>query len=82
MGVGASLGRGGPGGEGLFALLLFVCLDGGRALQEEPQFAGGGDGLAVLVGLGLGRGQDVDLVGEAVGGDGLEDVGAVWKSRK
>ncbi len=75
--AGTSLGLCVEGGEGLFALLLIVCLDGGQALEEEAQFAGGGDGLPVLVGCGIGLGEAVDLVGEAVGGDGLEDVCAV-----
>ena len=57
------------------SVLLFV--DGGQALEEEAEFSGGGDGLAVLVGIGVGGGEDVDLVGESVGGDGAQDVGSV-----
>lgn len=70
----AGLSGGGGGGAGMFALLLLVFLDGGQVEQEEAQFAGGGDGLAVLVGFGAGLVEAVDLVGELVGGDGLEDV--------
>jgi len=62
---------------GCFALLVVVLLDGGQALEQETEFAGGGDGLAMLVGVGLGGGEDVDLVGEPVGGDAAEDVGPV-----
>ena len=60
-----------------FGWLSVVLLDGGQALEEEAEFSGGGDGLAVFVGVGLGGGEDVDLVGESVGGDGAEDVGSV-----
>ena len=56
---------------------LLVLLDGGQVEQEEAQFSGGGDRLSVLGGIGLGLGQAVELVGEAVGGDGPEDVVAV-----
>ena len=52
-------------------------LEPGHGREEEAEFSGGGDGLAVLVGVGLGGGEDVDLVGESVGGDGAEDVGSV-----
>ena len=76
-GAGAGFHLGGGGGEFLFAPPVLLFVDGGQALQEEAQFAGGGDGLAVLVGVGVGGGEDVDLVGEAVGGDRAEDVGSV-----
>ena len=76
-GAGAGFRLGGGGGEFVFASAVLLFVDGGQALQEEAEFAGGGDGLAVLVGVGLGGGEDVDLVGESVGGDGAQDVGSV-----
>ena len=65
------------GVDELFALLALLFLEVGQGGEQEAQFSGGGDSLAVLVGLGLGGGEDVDLVGKAVGGDGAEDVGSV-----
>ncbi|MDE2986545.1 MAG: hypothetical protein OXT70_00645 [Chloroflexota bacterium] len=66
-----------PGDAGVAVLLLIVFTDCGQVEQEEAQFARGGDGLSVLVGFGLGMGEDVELVGEIVGGDGAQDVVAV-----
>ncbi|MYD73894.1 MAG: hypothetical protein F4Y11_06550 [Chloroflexi bacterium] len=57
--------------------MLIVFTDCGQVEQEEAQFACVGDGLSVLVGLGLGMGEDVELVGEIVGGDSAQDVVAV-----
>ncbi|MYJ92574.1 MAG: hypothetical protein F4038_05945, partial [Chloroflexi bacterium] len=68
---------GGRGRELLFSAAVLLFMDGGQALQEEAEFTGGGDGLAVLVGVGVGGGEDVDLVGESVGGDGAQDVGSM-----
>ena len=65
------------GGVGLLKAEVVVGLEFGQGGEQESEFAGGGDGLAVLVGIGLGGGEDVDLVGESVGGDGAEDVGSV-----
>ncbi len=65
------------GVDELFALLALLFLEVGQGGEQEAQFSGGGDGLAVLVGVGVGGGEDVDLVGESVGGDGAEDVGSV-----
>ena len=76
-GAGAGFRLGGRGGEFLFAPPVLLFVDGGQALKQESQFAGGGDGLSVLVGFGLGGGEDVDLVGESIGGDGAQDVGSV-----
>ena len=70
-------GFGVAGGFGLFAALFVALLELGQGAEQESEFAGGGDVLAVLGGFGLGLGEQVDLVGEAVGGDGFEDVGAV-----
>ena len=56
---------------------MFVGLELGQGGEQEAEFSGGGDGLSVLVGVGVGGGEDVDLVGESVGGDGAEDVGSV-----
>jgi len=64
-------------GDGLFALVLVVFLDVGQVAEEEPQFLGVGYGLSVLDRVGLGLGEDVDLIGELVGGDSAEDVVAV-----
>ncbi|MCY3589692.1 MAG: hypothetical protein OXH40_13530 [Chloroflexi bacterium] len=52
-------------------------LDGWQVQQEEAQLANGGHGLALLVGFGCGMGEDVELVGEIVGGDSAQDVVAV-----
>ena len=64
-------------GRGLLGWAFVVFLDVGQVEQEQAQLAGGGDGAAVLVGFGLDLAEQVDLVGEAVGGDGAEDVVAV-----
>ena len=76
-GAGAGFRLGGGVGEFLFSAAVLLFVDGGQALEEEAEFSGGGDGLAVLVGVGVGGGEDVHLVGEAVDGDGAEDVGSV-----
>ena len=65
------------GVDELFALFALLFLEVGQGGEEETQLSGGGDGLAVLVGVGVGGGEDVDLVGESVGGDAAQDVGAV-----
>ncbi len=62
--------------DGVFALVLVVFLDVGQ-VEEEAQFSGVGYGLSMLGKVGLGLGEDVDLIGELVGGDGAEDVVAV-----
>ncbi|MYA00991.1 MAG: hypothetical protein F4Y35_04320 [Chloroflexi bacterium] len=66
-----------PRDAGVAELLLIVFTDCGQVEQEEAQFARGGDGLSVLVGFSLGMGEDVELVGEMVGGDSAQDVVAV-----
>ena len=67
----------GVGVVGRIGLRWFVRLEFGHRSKQEAQFAGGGDGLAVLVGVAGGLGEALDLVGESVRGDGAEDVGAV-----
>ncbi|MDE2987668.1 MAG: hypothetical protein OXT70_06385 [Chloroflexota bacterium] len=52
-------------------------LDVGQVEEQEAQFASGGDVALVLFGLGVGIGEEIELVGETVGGDGAEDVVAV-----
>ncbi|MXV80648.1 MAG: hypothetical protein F4007_08345 [Chloroflexi bacterium] len=65
------------GNAGAVERLLFVFTDDREVEQEEAQFSRRRDGLPALVGLGLGMGEDVELVGEEVGGDGAQDVVAV-----
>ncbi|MYD53942.1 MAG: hypothetical protein F4W96_06535 [Chloroflexi bacterium] len=65
------------GDAGAVERLLFVFTDDREVEQEEAQFSRRRDGLPALVGLGLGMGEDVELVGEEVSGDGAQDVVAV-----
>jgi len=52
-------------------------LEVGQVEEQEAQFASGGDVALALFGLGVGIGEEVELVGETVGGDGAKDVLAV-----
>ena len=67
----------GDAGDVELLLLPLLFTDRRQVEQEEAQFACGGDGPSVLIGVGLGMGEDVELVGEEVGGDGAQDVVAV-----
>ncbi|MDE2894521.1 MAG: hypothetical protein OXN87_03865, partial [Chloroflexota bacterium] len=46
------------GVDELFALFALLFLEVGQGGEEETQLSGGGDGLAVLVGVGVGGGED------------------------
>ena len=48
-------------------------LDDGQVEEQEAQFASGGDVSLALFGMG----EEIELVGETVGGDGAKDVLAV-----
>lgn len=76
-GVGLLLEFAGQGAEGQMPLLLLDLLEARHGAEQEPQFAGGGDVLAVSGRFRVGLREQVDLVGELVGGDGAEDVCAV-----
>ena len=70
-------GGGIASGFELLAALLLVFFQLGQVSEQEPQLAGGGDALAVLVGFGVGLGELIDLIEQLVAGDGVEDVVAV-----
>ena len=70
-------GGGVAGGFELLAALLLVFFELGQVAEQEPQLAGRGDALSVLVGIGFGLGEQVDLVEQLVAGDGVEDVVAM-----
>ena len=61
----------------MFLLLLLLFAEAGHGGEEEPEFAGGGEGLSVLLRVGLGLGEGVDLVEQPVASDGVQDVAAV-----
>ena len=60
-----------------FSVLLLLFAEAGHGGEEEPEFAGGGEGLSVLLRVGLGLGEGVDLVEQPVASDGVQDVAAV-----
>jgi len=49
-------------------------LDSGEVEQKESQFTRGGDVALALLRVGVGMGEEVQLFGEAIGGDGAQDV--------